>query len=77
MSALLDVAVAASGPVATVLIGYVARVARRVDRRLDDVDRNTRAIYGDDTVSWPGLMQLVDESPGHVDDVRTDGGERQ
>lgn len=73
MSALLDLALQAAGPLATALLAYVARVARRLDRRLDDVDRNTRAIYGDSSVGWPGLMDVVDDDDDGV--LRADGGE--
>lgn len=57
--ALFELLVAIAGTIIVPMLGYIARVAHRVDEHLDRIDDHERALYGDEAVDWPGVVDVA------------------
>lgn len=58
---------------ATGVGGYLTYVLRRIDNSLDRQEQHERALFGDDQLDWPGVVDLATENRT----LLTDGGEDQ
>ncbi len=48
------------GPLAVTGVGgYLTHVLRRLDRKIEQVEKHEVALFGDDDLGFPGLVPLV------------------